>query len=188
LGITSALAAPFPVNTILPIAIGVAGAAQVAAIIATPEPAREGGLIDDKGNFVNAKKMKSGGILQGAKHEQGGIPIMVGGRVPVEAEGGEAIIPAKAVARNPDVTRSLISQGSQTNFNLTPVRRFADGGILSLAPSATVQKTTNQLTTVSQNELTRNSQPIVNVDAVVSVSDINTAQNRVRVIDTNSQL
>lgn len=188
LGITSALAAPFPVNTILPIAIGIAGAAQVAAIIATPEPAREGGLIDDKGNFINAKKMKSGGILQGAKHEQGGIPIMVGGRVPVEAEGGEAIIPAKAVARNPDVTRSLINQGSQTNFNLTPVRKFADGGILSLAPSATVQKTTNQLTTVSQNELTRNSQPIVNVDAVVSVSDINTAQNRVRVIDTNSQL
>jgi tetrahydromethanopterin S-methyltransferase subunit G len=188
LGITSALAAPFPVNTILPIAIGAAGAAQVAAIIATPEPAREGGLIDDKGNFVNAKKMKSGGILQGAKHEQGGIPILVGGRVPVEAEGGEAIIPAKAVARNPDVTRDLIAKGSQTNFNLTPVRKFADGGILSLAPSSAVQQTTNQLTTVAQNELTRNTQPIVNVDAVVSVSDINTAQNRVRVIDTNSQL
>ena len=56
-----------------------------------------------------------GGLLEGPSHEEGGIPVIVGGTKPIELEGGEYIIRASAAkALGKDFLDKLNSTSSPT--------------------------------------------------------------------------
>ena len=79
---------------------------------------------------ISSQKFQKGGILVGASHSQGGIPISVGGNRVVEAEGGEFIINRDSTAAN----LALIEAINDSKGRL----KFQQGGILgspSIAPN-----------------------------------------------------
>ena len=47
------------------------------------------------GNYKGNNKYNPGGMLYGPTHEQGGVSAIVGGREPIELEGGEYIMNAQ---------------------------------------------------------------------------------------------
>ena len=73
---------------------------------------------------INEVKFQKGGVLEGASHSQGGIPIRVAGRQIVEAEGGEIIV-NKNIWTRPDYVQKI----SEMNYR-TGGKRFAAGGVL----------------------------------------------------------
>lgn len=93
----SAVIAALP-NVALSIAAGIAGGIELATIIATPVPKASRGL-----------------LLRGPSHAQGGIPI--------EAEGGEAIINKRSTA----LFRPILSAINEAGGGV----RFETGGIVS---------------------------------------------------------
>lgn len=124
----SALQIPVLGPTIAPILAAVAGAfaaAQVAVIASSPLPKfRHGGSV--------AKRL---GYIEGAKHEQGGVPI--------EVEGGEYVIKPESVKRygvkifddfnnmkfNPVITHSKIGRkDNRLNENLVTISSYLKQG------------------------------------------------------------
>jgi hypothetical protein len=77
---------------------------------------------------INSVKYADGGLLQGASHAAGGIPINVGGKGFVEAEGGEMIVNKRATENNMQAAFMLNKYGANTKFDLVP--KFATGGML----------------------------------------------------------
>jgi len=77
---------------------------------------------------------RKGGILRGPSHEQGGIGMMVRGRMVAEAEGGEPILTA-GVSRNP----VLLAAASRINVAAGGRPLMAEGGVTPSAASATAQ-------------------------------------------------
>jgi hypothetical protein len=73
---------------------------------------------------INKVKFQKGGVLEGASHAEGGIPIRVAGRQIVEAEGGEIIV-NKNIWTRPDYVQKI----SEMNYR-TGGKRFAAGGVL----------------------------------------------------------
>lgn len=73
---------------------------------------------------INEVKFQKGGVLEGASHAEGGIPIRVAGRQIVEAEGGEIIV-NKNIWTRPDYVQKI----SEMNYR-TGGKRFAAGGVL----------------------------------------------------------
>ena len=73
---------------------------------------------------INEVKFQKGGVLEGASHAQGGIPIRIAGRQIVEAEGGEIIV-NKNIWTRPDYVEKI----SEMNYR-TGGKRFAAGGVL----------------------------------------------------------
>lgn len=129
IGNALATTTPFTPNAI--IAAGIAafqGGLQVAAIASEDPPT-----------------FQKGGILRGASHSQGGIPLMSsGGRVVAEAEGGEIIL-NKNVSKNPALTALASAINTSTGGNpfssydpiaTAMVRNssFAKGGIVRPVP------------------------------------------------------
>ena len=49
---------------------------------------------------INNVKFEKGGVIQGASHDQGGVPFTVQGRAGFEAEGGEFIVNKEATKQN----------------------------------------------------------------------------------------
>jgi hypothetical protein len=74
---------------------------------------------------------RKGGILKGPSHEQGGIGMMVRGRMVAEAEGGEPIL-TSAVSRNP----VLLAAASRINVAAGGRPLMAEGGVTPSAASA----------------------------------------------------
>jgi hypothetical protein len=112
LAVSRALAAPpgFPANLPFVIGTGVFAAAQTAAIA--------------------AKKFEDGGLIEGPRHSEGGVPFTVQGRGGFEAEGGEYIINKKATKRFLPVLQKINSV------------KFAQGGLIGgVATSPTVSST-----------------------------------------------
>lgn len=153
LAIVNALASPFPLNIALPIIIGAATAVQIAAAakrVKTLEAAAP-------------PKAAEGGLLQGASHAAGGIPI--------EAEGGEYIINKKSTSAFLPLIEAINNSGRP---------KYADGGQVV----ANQKVDTNNLIDYDQlaAAVLRGIQP------VVSVVEITDKQNRVRVIESNASL
>ena len=73
---------------------------------------------------INEVKFQKGGVLEGASHAEGGIPIRVAGRQIIEAEGGEIIV-NKNIWTRPDYVQKI----SEMNYR-TGGKRFAAGGVL----------------------------------------------------------
>jgi len=73
-------------------------------------------------------KFKKGGMIEGASHEQGGVPFTVNGRAGFEAEGGEFIVNKKATEAFLPMLERINSFGSSS----IPAQRqvFASGGVV----------------------------------------------------------
>lgn len=90
---------------------------------------------------ISAQKFAKGGLLKGASHENGGIPISVAGSGMVEAEGGEAIINKKSTAKHLGLLSAINqSEGgaplARRGLRLPSVgslQRFQNGGITPVA-------------------------------------------------------
>lgn len=89
---------------------------------------------------IKSQKFSKGGILQGASHSQGGIPLRIGGGF-VEAEGGELIM-TRGVMQNPALFQqaSMINkmaggvEFTKPNYNFAkPI--FSIGGVIGSTPS-----------------------------------------------------
>ncbi|MDO7885993.1 hypothetical protein [Hymenobacter cheonanensis] len=100
--VAGAAALPFPAN----IPAIIAAVAAVAAAVASAK------------SLATAVKYEAGtgalgsdGVLRGPRHAQGGIPFTVAGVPGFEAEGGEAITPRDASARNAPVLAMLRTEG-----------------------------------------------------------------------------
>ena len=103
-------------GTLDPVRIGIISAisAAQAAIVASQK-------------FVPTK-FKKGGMIEGASHEQGGVPFTVNGRAGFEAEGGEFIVNKKATEAFLPMLERINSFGSSS----IPAQRqvFANGGVV----------------------------------------------------------
>jgi chemotaxis protein histidine kinase CheA len=81
-------------------------------------------------NTARVLAFRKGGILRGPSHEQGGIGMMVRGRMVAEAEGGEPILTA-AVSRSP----MLLAAASRINVAAGGRPLMAEGGVTPSAAS-----------------------------------------------------
>jgi hypothetical protein len=131
-------------------------------------------LVQSAGSIatIAAQKFQRGGVLKGASHANGGIPIMAGGGM-VEAEGGEAIINKKSTAAFAPILSAINSYGGYGD-------KFERGGLLGVPSTSPVGDTTNaQLLGALSN---------INFQPTVSVIEINEAQTRINEVNTSSQL
>jgi hypothetical protein len=103
LAVINALGAPFPLNIVLPILIGLATAVQIASI-----NKQIGTLDKTKPKPPKAAK----GMLVGPSHEGGGIPI--------EAEGGEFIVNKRATSEYLPLIQAINDSGNRP--------KYAEGG------------------------------------------------------------
>lgn len=122
---------------------------------------------------VAIQKFSKGGILQGKSHAGGGIPFSVAGRGGFEAEGNEILL-TKNVAQN--------SFGKKMASDLNSMFggvKFAGGGI----PQVSATKT-------SDNLLQKMIEGVggIDIQPVVSVTEINKVQKRVKVIESNAKI
>ena len=115
---------PFsPANIAIAASIGVAGAAQIAAIASQPLPTfADGGFVNEHGEFV------------GRKHSQGGVKI--------EAEGGEFITAAKYAQPNKDILKA-INSGSWEKYKVEniiapAIEQVLEGGLQGMGASYTL--------------------------------------------------
>jgi hypothetical protein len=158
LAITKALINPLTAPIVIPSIIA-STAVQVGAIAA--QKFRKGGVVPEYQN---------GGLLQGASHERGGIPIMVGGGQMIEAEGGEFIINRRATAANFDLLNSI----NQSAIPLTPVSNNLSS--IEAEANATV------------SAINRNIEDKGALRAVVVESDVTNTQNRIRKFEKFSEI
>lgn len=149
----------------------VLGAVQY-ALVKSQKPYAKGGQLD-------------GGVAQGKRHSEGGIPVL-GGRASIE--GGEFITNRQTTAKNVDLLEYINSKKKKVDlddlidfYSTTPKKtiksirtRFADGGTIPTLPSQLDIQ--DQLQNIVVNQDNR---PIV-----VSVVDINNKQDDVRRVQT----
>lgn len=93
---------------------------------------------------ISKQTLEEGGILSGPSHKEGGIDIVVGGKVVANAEGNEIIVNENIHSR-PDFVDAI----SEMNY-ITGGRRFQRGGIL---PTPNVTRIQQQA--IFQDALTR---------------------------------
>lgn len=167
-GISSAAQALFQAIAQLgPIAGPAVGAAQ-AALIGTL-------------TAINVKRLRSeplqfadGGIVEGPRHSQGGVPFSVAGSGGYEMEGGEFVVNRRSTAAFRPALEAMNNLGRSTAAAI-PGRRFADGGFVG------VQAVARQTESVLNQGEDLISAVMRLPNPVVSVSDINKTQNRVEV-------
>lgn len=131
-------------------------------------------------------KMKRGGILQGARHSEGGIQLVdsTSGRITAEAEGGEVML-TRGVSQRPE----LMALASQINQLAGGVRlegiqqqlpRMAGGGVVMNSGLGSEQTLATELIATAERLAER--------PAVVSVTEINDVARRVQVIEDGATL
>jgi len=128
-----------------------------------------------------------GGVLEGPGHDRGGIKLRSRGRVVGEAEGGEVIL-TKNVSRRP----ALLAQASRINQlaggkPLMPRAKMQDGGIVQGRQLAITERLTSD-GAAETNSLLRTIASQIAQPPVVSVKEINTVSNRVRVLENQARL
>ena len=69
------------------------------------------------------KRYNQGGLLRGPSHERGGMPAIIGGKEPVELEGGEYIIRKSSVDKYGEGTIARINQGLVDPNKLRKLKR-----------------------------------------------------------------
>ena len=82
---------------------------------------------------IASTQYAKGGILEGNSHANGGIPMLVDGKRPIEAEGGEAIINKKSVAMFGKELDYINRAGGGVGLFEKGgyIRKFANGGLVS---------------------------------------------------------
>jgi len=97
---------------------------------------------------IQSQQFADGGLLQGASHDQGGIPFTIGGRAGFEAEGGEFMVNREATAKNLPLLQALnnetLRKPNYSGYN----RHFANGGLVSQGINS--QDLQNQASAIAQ--------------------------------------
>jgi len=122
---------------------------------------------------VASQKFQRGGVLKGASHANGGVPVKMANGGMVEAEGGEAIINKKSTAMFSPILSAINSYGGNGD-------KFERGGLLGTPSTTKIGDTTNAQLLGALNN--------VNFNPTVSVVEINEAQTRITELNTSSQL
>jgi hypothetical protein len=169
LGVTAAAGVAPPLGLILAAAVGALGAVQIATIAAQPIPqAATGKYINPDGSVSDVVTAGNGKMLHGNSHAKGGIMV--------NAEGGEAIISKRVVAKNPTLINNMIAAGQPSVI----VPKFATGGLIP-SPSNTTLNNIGNVGDLGLLEAIKGLQ----INATVAVTDVNDAQRRVKVIDSS---
>jgi hypothetical protein len=136
------------------------------------------------------EKFAEGGVLQGASHAQGGIPITVDGRGGYEAEGDEIVL-TKNVYRTPKL-RQMASDLNVAAGGVPIVSRigkFALGGALGGSATfaannaaANSVMSASQMSAIMSDALSNQPAPIVRV------TDINRVSNDMRRVQASSEM
>ena len=119
---------------------------------------------------IKTQKFAKGGVISGASHADGGVPIQ-GGRA--EVEGGEVIINKRSSA----MFRNELSMINQAGGGV----KFAQGGVLS--GGANPADNTNTMTAQLERLIAASERP---TRAVVSETEITDSQNRINNIENRS--
>lgn len=138
-GITQVIAQAGVAAPVLAAIIGAMGAVQTALIASQ----------------MGKLKMANGGLLKGASHREGGIPV---GNTGIEVEGGEYVVNKRATSKYLPILEQINSYGKSTT-------KFSRGGELNLPNSDSFETAELLLSNI-------------NFNPVVSVVDINKASNR----------
>ena len=172
LGITFALANPFPANLIFAAIVGAQTAAQLAIMMAN-KPFEKGGQLD-------------GGVAQGKRHRDGGIPVL-GGRASIE--GGEFITNRRTTADNVDLLEYINSK--HRRLNMDDFINFYGGEKTRKAISSTTTKFADggQVPTLSNDinvddRLTNAFEDYANRPVYVTVTDIEKGMKKVNYVRT----
>ena len=82
---------------------------------------------------IASTQYAKGGLLEGNSHANGGIPMLVDGKRPIEAEGGEAIINKRSVAMFGKELDFINRAGGGVGLFEKGgyIRKFAQGGLVS---------------------------------------------------------
>jgi hypothetical protein len=140
-------------SSMIPVAIGI-GALQEAAMMASPLPKASRGL-----------------LLKGPSHAQGGIPI--------EAEGGEAIINKRSTAMFAPILSMLNEAGGGTAFAHSPTFN-SDGGFASRQAVSSNALTPDQIQTAMEKAVAK-------IKVAVAVEDYRKAdQNYTKIQDRSN--
>ena len=173
LGITYALANPFPANLIFAAIVGAQTAAQLAIMMAN-KPYEKGGQLD-------------GGVAQGKRHRDGGIPVL-GGRASIE--GGEFITNRRTTADNVDLLdyinskhRKLTLDDFVNFYGDSKVRKAITSSTTKFADGGQVPTLSNDINV--DDKLTAAFEEYANRPIYVAVTEIEKKQaslNRVRAL------
>jgi hypothetical protein len=137
-----------------------------------------------------------GGILNGPRHSNGGMPVInpVTGSVEAEVEGGEAILSRRFVRNNPNLVAAALESSRNGGYNIESpfnktgnirpmnvglitnsmgnVRRYESGGILPQANTQLQQENT-QLRDVLMRLSKQLEKPFVGVVSLSTIEDAN---------------
>lgn len=145
-------------NPLNAITFGGAGISQYAILAGIATAAYAGNVSN-----INAQKFAKGGMVYGKSHAQGGEKFAVGGQV-AELEGGEAVINKRSTAMFGSTLSAMNVAGGGTSFS-SP--NLGGGGLIDYAALGKA---------ISRN-----------TNVVLPIESLNTVQNRVSVIESNSQ-
>jgi hypothetical protein len=136
---------------------------------------KRGGVLYDRGGLSGTSVSRSGALLWGPSHDDGGIPFSVGGKVGFEAEGGEVIINKRSSA----MFRNQLSAINQAGGGV----KFATGNVIPSLTTSGISRA-SEASNVSRDMFNAISQ----IQPVVTVEDINAGQNKVHVIESKAQV
>ena len=175
MAVTMAAVNSWPIPAIPMMALAATTTAAQIAIMASNKPYANGGVLD-------------GGVAQGKRHSEGGIPVL-GGRASIE--GGEFITNRKTTASNVELLDFINAKHRRLNIDdfiefyssgkakksiisMSPRTKFADGGV--------VPTLNNEYS--FDDRLLSAFEDYSNRPVVVSVVDINNKQDDVRRVQT----
>lgn len=160
-------------------AVTLFGFSQIASIIGI-QFAKGGIALAKRGMITMAERggiwemPRSGGVLRGPSHAQGGIPFSVGGRPGFEAEGGEAIINKRSTAMFKDELSAINQAGGGV--------AFATGGITGEETRVATRQAQQQ---IDVNQLGR----VINqVRTVLVLEDFETKSNAVSSVQNRAKV
>lgn len=174
MAVTMAAINSWPIPAIPMMALAGATTAAQIAIMAANKPYAKGGQLD-------------GGVAQGPRHRDGGIPVL-GGRASIE--GGEFITNRLSTANNIDLLEFINSKKKKVDVsdlidfyssgnikrNISGIKtKFEDGGYVPSLPNSI---------DVFDNRLIQSFEAYSNRPVVVSVVDINNKQEDVKRVQT----
>jgi len=84
--------------------------------------------------IIQAQKFKKGGVLSGASHEAGGVPMSVDGKLGYEGEGGEAVINKRSTSMFLPQLDAINRAGGGVSLmspNMSNLSMFRNGGVMS---------------------------------------------------------
>lgn len=108
-------------------------------------------------------KLADGGMLQGASHAQGGIPI---GNTGIEVEGGEYVVNKRSTAKYLPLLQALNEEGARHKTRANQIGKYADGGQLNY------QRIDDNFNQLNQGVQLRSALESINFTPVVEVVEV----------------